>query len=210
MGDAGTAMVIWSILTQQAWDGLQRRGRLRASRRHVSKEFLGSYLWMAEQMQRRLTTPRPSKDAMPIWAWYQWAGKRCKPDLRSGGHLARGEWSVRLELQVTDDRVLLSDFDLWHYVLNYWYLPETETAGEAFEKKLARLGLSFYKCDHEHPLPHAQCRRAIERSWERIFDIGWVDRTLAIAEPPQKKSIQATLWEILLTDVVNAKEFTAR
>ena len=41
------------------------------------------------------------------------------------GHLPKGERGVRLELQVADDRVLLSDFDLWHYVLNYWYLPET-------------------------------------------------------------------------------------
>ena len=113
-------MVIWSILTRQAWDDLQRRGRLRASRRHVIKDFLGPYLWMADQMERRLKVPRPSKDAMPIWAWYQWEGKRSKPDLRSAGHVPQGGKGVRLELQVADGRVLLSDFDLWHYVLNYW------------------------------------------------------------------------------------------
>jgi len=204
-------MVIWSILTVQAWDELQRKGRLHASRRHVTKEFLGPYLWMAEQMQRRLKAPRPSKDAMPLWAWYQYEGAdRRKPDLRACGHLPKGERGVRLELQVADDRVLLSDFDLWHYVLNYWYLPETEEAEEAFEKKLAQAGLSFYKCDHQHPLPHAGYRRDIEKSWERIFDVDWADRGRTIADPPRKKSIQATLWEILLTDVVNANEFTAR
>jgi hypothetical protein len=201
---------IWSILTEQAWDHLQRRGRLRAARRHVIKEFLRPYIWMAEQMERRLSVPRPSKDAMTIWAWYQWEGKRCKPDLRSAGYLTKGEQGVRVELQVDDRRVLLSDFDLWHYVLNYSYLPESEEAGEAFEKKLAKAGFSFCKCDHQHPLPHAQYRREIEESWERIFDIGWADRRHRIADPPKKKSIQATLWEILLADVANAKEFTAR
>jgi len=146
-------MVIWSILTEQAWGRLQLRGRLQAARRHVAKEFVLSYDWMAEQMMRRLKTARPSTDAMPIWAWYQWEGRRRKPDLRANGHLARGERGVRVELEVADGRVLLSDFDLWHYVLNYWYLPKSEKDGEAFEKKLTRLGLSFYHCDHQHPLP---------------------------------------------------------
>lgn len=94
--------------------------------------------------------------------------------------------------------------------LNCWYLPETERAGEAFEKKLARAGLSFYKCQHDSPLPHAQYRREIEKSWERIFDISWVDRGRSIASPPRKKSIQVNLWELFLEDIVQVTEFTAR
>lgn len=161
-------------------------------------------------MQRRLTTQRPTKQAMPIWAWYQWEGQRRKPDLRSSGHLPRDEQGVRLELEIAAERVLLSDFDLWHYVLNYWYLPENEEAGEAFEKKLAQCSLSVYKCDHQNPLPHAHYRQKIEKSWEKVFDIDWSDRRHAIASPPRQKSIQATLWEIRPADVVSAKEFTAR
>ena len=117
---------------------------------------------------------------------------------------------MRIELDVADDRVLLSDFDLWHYVLNYWYLPESEKDGREFEKKLARLGLSFHGCNHEHPLPNIRYCKHIGRSWERIFDINWSDRRHAIASPLKKKSIQATLWEICMKDIVEAKEFTAR
>ncbi len=109
-----------------------------------------------------------------------------------------------------DRRVLLSDFDLWHYVLNYWYLPASERDVNAFEKKLAAVGLSFYKFTHSNPLPHAQYRRKIERSWERIFDVTWADKRRVIANTPEKKSIQATLWEICLEDVVEVKEFAAR
>ena len=204
-------MVIWSILTEEAWGCLQQKGHLWVSPRQVIQEFLGPYTWMADQMERRLRVPRPSKNAMPIWAWHQWEGAaRRKPDLRAGGHLPKGVRGVRVECRVEDDRVLLSDFDLWHYVLNYWYLPETEERGEAFEKKLARAGLSFYGCDHRHPLGHAQYRRDIERSWERSFDVTWADRKHAIASPTKKKSIQATLWELSLDDVVRVKEFTAR
>lgn len=204
-------MVIWSILTQQAWDDLQRRGRLRVGRRHVMQEFLGSYAWMAKQMDRRLRTPKPNRNVLPIWAWYQWEGvNRRKPDLRSGGYLPTGEPGVCVELEVTDDRVVLSDFDLWHYVLNYWYLPESEEDGKAFEEKLACAGLSFYGCDHQHPLPNVRYRQEIERSWERIFDTNWADHGHAIASPPKKKSIQATLWELLVDDVVEVRKFTAR
>ena len=60
-------------------------------------------------------------------------------------------------------------------------MPETEKAGEAFEK-----------------------------SWERIFDVRWSDRGHSIAGPLKKKSTQATLWELTLDDVVQVKEFIAR
>lgn len=203
-------MVVWSILTLPAWHELQRRGRLRASRRHVMQDFVGAYLWMAGQMQRRLKHPQPSADTMPIWAWYRWKGNGGRPDLRSGGHLPKGQQGVRVELHVADDRVLLSDFDLWHYVLNYWYLAANKAAGEAFERKLTQAGLSIYRCDHPHPLPHAEYRQAVERSWERIFDVARTDRRLAAATSPKQKPIQATLWELLPTDVVNATEFTAK
>ncbi len=113
-------------------------------------------------------------------------------------------------MQVADERVLLSDFDLWHYVLNYWYLPESERAGDEFEKKLAKEGLSYFKCDHQRPLPHTEYRQAIEKSWERIFELNWADRQHAVADPPEKKLIQATLWELVLEDVLEATNFTAR
>jgi hypothetical protein len=164
-------MIIWSILTEQAWEELQKKGRLEAKPCHVDKDYLAAYTWMVSQMERRLTIPKPSVDTMPIWAWWQWWGDRRRPDLRAGRHLPKGTRGVRVELRVEKDRVLLSDFDLWHYVLNYWYLPKTEKDGESFEKRLARVGLSVFGCDHQKPLSHAKYRQDVERSWERIFDL---------------------------------------
>ena len=203
-------MVIWSLLTQQAWEELQRKGRLRASRRHADKDFAGPYAWMGRQMERRLTMPRPSKKSMPVWGWWQWWGDRRRPDLRAGGYLPKGVRGVRVELRMEEDRVLLSDFELWHYVLNYWYLPKTEKDGEAFEKKLAGAGLSLLGCTHKKPLPHAELRREVEESWERIFDLSWTDPGNKIVPPAKSRSIQGTMWELLLEDVVDSKEFVAR
>jgi len=50
----------------------------------------------------------------------------------------------------------------------------------------------------------------LEKSWERIFDITWIDPTEEIAMPPKDKSIQGMLWEIVLKDVVGFKGFTGR
>ncbi len=198
-------MVLWTIQSIEAWRELQLSGYLRVEPRYIDKYFLPSYTWMAKQMHERLRF-RPSKDSLPLWAWYQWQGaKKRKPDLRSSGHLPKGEKGVRIEFEINDSLVLLSDFELWHYVLNYWYLPSSEEEGEAFELELAKQGLSFFKTK---PLPNLAYHRKIEESWERIFNIEWVKEGLA--SPKAEKAIQATFWELSVDDVKSFREFIAR
>jgi hypothetical protein len=163
-----------------------------------------AYRWMSEQMRSRIGSP-PEADCQAIWAWYRWDGVRKKPDLRCPGHLPRGERGVRLELEYPRRHVLLSDFSLWHYVLNYWYLPSSEADGEAFETELAGRGLSFFE---QKPLPHAKYHGAIVESWDRIFDPARHQSELA--DGKEQESIQATIWEITLDHVRNYRYFTAR
>ena len=203
------SMIVWSNLTADAWGELQQKGFLRATRQNVEADFMLAYIWMADQMERRLGL-RPSKGAMPIWVWSQWSGNRRRPDLRASGHLPKGARGVRVECKVQDDRVLLSDFELWHFVLNYGYLPKSEDEEAAFEKELAAAGLSLTGGSLRNPLPHARYRQKIERSWERIFDLTWTDPEQEIVSPMKDRSIQGTMWELLRDDVVDAKEFTAR
>jgi hypothetical protein len=54
----------------------------------------------------------------------------------------------------------LSDFDLWHYVLNYWYLPESEAEGEEFELELKQYGLSKGSL-YEYCLPQRRKERQV-------------------------------------------------
>jgi hypothetical protein len=110
-------------------------------------------------------------------AWHRWNGPRCRPDLRCSGHLAKGEEGVRLKLECPADRVLLSDFSLWHYALNYWYLPSSEADGDAFERELARHGFSFYE---QKPLPHHRYHAAIVESWDRCLDLDWHEPDIAL------------------------------
>lgn len=127
------------------------------------------------------------------------------PDLRASGHLPSGTAGVRLELEVDPDEVLLSDFDLWHYVLNYWYLPTSASDGNRFQRELAAVGLSFYR---SRPLPDAKYHDEIVSSWDRIFALDWSQRGLA--SPRKRKAIQACMWEIRPEMVRRRREFTAR
>ncbi len=199
-------VILWTIQSKSAFERLNRSGALRADPDKVIRDYLPVYRWMAEQMRKRLGTPS-SSGALPIWAWYQWCGnEKCRPDLRSAGHLESGSVGVRIEFQSEPARALLSDFGLWHFALNYWYLPRTVKEGKEFEARLKQRGLCFYR---QKPLPSHKYHQLIERSWCRIFDLSWRNRALD-AMPLRERRIQATLWELKLESVQKVTWFVAR
>jgi len=196
---------LWTIQLISAWEKLQKLGILRADTHYADKNFIHAYKWMAKQMEARLGI-RPSQNSLPLWAWYQWEDERKrKPDLRYKGHLSKGERGVRIEFEIDKSKVVLSDFELWHYVLNYWYLPATKENGEAFEVELSKKGLSFYETK---PLPNTNYHKRIVKSWERIFDITCSDELFTW--PQNKKSIQASFWELRIENVTHIHVFTSR
>jgi hypothetical protein len=199
-------MILWTIQTENAWQELQSSGVLRGTREKIMEHVWNSpYEWMIRQMKQRIG-PSPTPGSYPVWAWMQWEdAKRPKPDLRAGGHLPRGESGVRIEFQCPDSSVLLSDFELWHFVLNYWYLPESFLEGETFEARLAEQGLSFIKTQ---PLPNRIYHNKIVASWDKIFDLDWSESDIAM--PRWEKSIQATVWELNTDQVRNHDYFMAR
>ena len=188
-----------------AWKILQREKVLFADQRYSEDLFLDAYRWMTRQMKHRIES-KSETVSLPLWAWYQWDGiERRKPDLRSSGHLPKCQRGVRIEFEQSDKGVLLSDFDLWHYVLNYWYLPQTVTEREVFEAELSKHNLSFFEMK---PLPVRAYHQRIEDSWNLIFDLDWVDEE--ISEPYDRKRIQATFWKLHFDQIKDVQVFTAR
>lgn len=153
----------------------------------------------------------PKKVRYPVWAWYQWEGKRKRRDVREKGYAERGEKIVQLTIEVDDKDVLLSDFDLFHYPLNYWYLPLDESDDVAFESDYIRAGFTWhdlkdFTIQSEEML---LLRERIIKSWDLIFDLdkkddGWLYGSL------ETKSIQATLWQVNLEQVVRVEIFIAK
>ena len=198
-------MILWTIQREEAWEQLNERGYITGAIDYIDPDWLSSYRWMTDQMKERIGHP-PCKNKFPIWAWYQWQDlKKKKPDLRSSGHLSRNDKGVRIEFKCHENAVLLSDFELWHFVLNYWYLPESMDEGDKFDAELKRQGLSYFETK---PLLSQKYHQRIVKSWDKIFDIDWNEPGLTFTK--DKKSIQATVWQLKMDQVQSYKHFKSR
>lgn len=205
-------MRLWTVQNEVFWERLESDGAITADLASVaascgkwSPEWSGAYEWLARRMAEMIG--RPSPEAMPLWAWQQWLGdRRARPDLRSACHLPPGERGVRIEFEADSASVVLSDFNLWHFPLNYWYIGASEEDSDAFEAELATRGLDQYT---QKPLPDSVYHKRIESSWDRVFDLDW-DDWVHDKRSRSEKCIQATLWRISLDAVADVKRFVAR
>ncbi|MEK7474703.1 MAG: DUF3841 domain-containing protein [Candidatus Coatesbacteria bacterium] len=192
-------MTLWTVQTHAAWRGLRRTGRLRGDGRRCWRFNRPAYRWMAEQMVRRGFL-RPGR--LPIWAW-----RTPKPDLRHRALLSSGTKGVRIELDVSPARVLLSEFDAWHCVLNRGFLPLSDREDDAFDRRCKR------RTAKSHPrwedLPD-DLRAATRQSWERIFDLERLQTSAIWKTGRHWRYVQATIAEIRLADVVEAVAFVSR
>jgi len=198
-------MIIWSIHELDFFRKLEKNKVILPNKNLLTwkDEFLESYYWLADQMEKRIGG-RPRPNSLPFWGWYQWQNsKQKKPDLRSRSHLMPGKQGVRLELEIPDEEVVLTDFSLWNDVLNKAYIPSSEEDYLNFYKYLDdRKLFSFGNWTKKH-------KRLAEKSWERIFDLSFYVKDF-FSYPKHKKSIQATFWKISMSQVKDVTFFTAR
>ena len=184
--------LLWTIQTEEAFREFERNGVLRANEDYLFCEdyYRFAYDWLSDQMVRRIGAP-PEGVRYPIWAWYQWEGKRKRMDQRLSGYAERGTPLVQITFEADPKSFLLSDFDAWHIVLANRYLANNEAEWD-----------KFYE---DNPRP---CQIDVEPSWARIFDLsrytpGWDCE-------PERKSIQATLWQIKMEQVKRVEHFLAK
>jgi hypothetical protein len=177
-------MILWTIQHLKAYEEMCNLGTLRANKEHLAfdGEFIDAYRWMSLKMTEKIGEA-PNGIEFPVWAWYQWEGKRKRPDMRTHNLCeVKGTPIVLLTIDVPEEKVLLSDFDYWHCVLNNSDLifPHSDTIFYTEQKK--------------------------QESWENIFDI-----TCSFdGEKHSDLSTQATLWEIKKTWVKKVEYFVSR
>ena len=142
------------------------------------------YQWMIMQMKKRIGNP-PIQDIYPIWAWHTMNWQHSRPDLRKVEFKSYKKPFVLMEIEISNKDVLLSDEELWNYVLSDTYLS-TALTEEEYEKEI----LEFSKNNKENK---------IEESWEKIFCLdnkinnGWIRIGCYI---------QATFWEIKKENII--------
>ncbi len=106
---------------------------------------------------------------------------------------------VLVQFDIPEQAILLSDFERYHYVFNYWYLPVDE------EDELLQQESNFFT---QKPLPNNHYHQRIVDSWKKIFDLGISYPFDDI--PINKRRIQGTLWEIKKDWVTNHYFFTGK
>ena len=121
-------MIGWTIQTYDAWVATNETGILVGKEEFVYDSFLSPYLWLMEQMKKRL----PKYDGeFPVW-FYQH-----KPDLRHSGYLPKGTRSVLLKADLEPDSFLVSDFMTWHLVLNNITFTKDDDGLENIDKEVS-------------------------------------------------------------------------
>lgn len=149
-------------------DGATWRCRPEMSSFWELDDFRRSYLWLVEEMEKRI--PKPRTVRLPIWAWYINHGKNQKPDRRRKSFNREGD-NVLLQLEIPKEEVLLSSFDSWHAVLNNVPLISEEEWEKDFEK-------ASLKSD-------AMGESEKLQTWKTIF-----------SPAPEEDFVQACFWEI--------------
>ena len=188
-------MILWTMQPLNVYEMIQRTGVYRcdpARSSMIRMEFTEQYDWLAEKMSERIGPP-PKGVKYPVWAWYVQNSKRHKPDLRSErwGYGPGGTAYTCLEVDIPDDQVLLSDFDMWHVPLNNGLISDSEEEDAAQEV--------YY-----NSLSEEQKKAYRDKNWERIFDVtpfenDWIRRG---------DWVQATFWELKKEQIRDVQYFT--
>lgn len=147
---------------------------------------------------------RPFPKCYPVWGWFQFINsKKQKPDLRYPTFLSKGEKGVLVEIFKEDNKVLLSDFSLWHFTLSYSYIADNEAEDDKFDLFFSKNNLQYHEKDKYTP----EMKQRIELSWNKIFDMNYVAEYAT--DPYEKKQIQATFWTLSTDEIIKVEEFIA-
>lgn len=185
-------MKLYTIQPEFKISELEQTGVLKSGEKIMDDYFLDSYAWLEDKMRELL--PLPDIECKhPIWAWYKHRGKR-KPDLRNSGYGNRGEKLYRIEFDIDDDKVLLSDFSDWHFVLN--------SINEDKLFKQTSLPLDWHsKEEIEEGIKEGWkvLGDKLIYNWENIFNINLF-----------KEDVQATIWYVKMEQVIDINKFNCK
>lgn len=178
--------------------------------------FMAAYRWMIWQMDQH-EVERPNSIVLdpnlitPIWAWAKWTDDSSDGSRESGipklkpnrnNQLFYGDEHDLVHLRVPVERVLMSDFDLFHCVLNAYeqalWKPESNDSDAQvplilFKEIWSQTPVEIYSKTDEIMLP----------------DLIWDDFVIQMNETKKINDtpfIQAVLWELLPEDVVEVDE----
>jgi hypothetical protein len=173
----------------------------------LADDFRRPYDWIVQQMHLRGLFPSITGTSYPVWAYYHWNGIGYKkPDLRhtSLRRYAKNGPEVLMTIDIQPARLLLSDYEAWHWVLNQWHFSGTEEQTD-FESRCTAQAAGYMR---SIPLQVPALQKEMEATWQQIFDLERCAELLETAS--SARQVQAVFWELRPQDVRAAVGFSCK
>lgn len=188
-------MNLWTIQPVKVYEIIQNTGVYRcdiSQSMAMDIDCSEQYNWLVEAMKARIGNP-PEGVSYPVWAWYMKDGVRKQPDLRKERwqNGRKGERYVCMEIDIPEEKFVLSDFDSWNDILLGGLLSDSEEEDNRLEQEY-------------NSLPDKERKAYRDKNWERVFDLSYVDNDWV----HRGDWIQATFWELRKEDIQKVRFFT--
>jgi hypothetical protein len=130
------------------------------------KRRLRSYDWMVSQMESKIGK-RPKECCMPIWAFYEYDAQKKKyiDDVTVD--------EVGIELLIREENVVLTDYMLWHCILNDLPIIPEDDEYYSFKEKAEKCGYwGTNDKDYDNKsMEFEECKEYKYKSWQRVFNV---------------------------------------
>ena len=194
-------MKVYTIQNAEIIKSLNSKGFYSTDSRFICDEsFLEPYQWLTNKAKTIISgwnTPRP------IWVW------KDRPDLRSHRFCSDPENpnniipSVLITLEIPREKILFTDFDLWHYVLNRCPVPYTPQEDAILSKKFENT--SFVSLNDLDP----KLKIILTSTWDRIIwkDSSSYEKFHPDVFNPKLLRLQGITEQINSSNIINIKNF---
>lgn|GEM_PF-1724769 len=175
-------------MERSTWQVLEAEGELTCPIGEANDDpiFQDAYTWMKGSMASAgILAPEP--DISPWWCWVRREENHPEPYVEDTEGLND---PVVLELSVRSEQIVLSCFDLWHFVLNKSYVWTSELDEQDFDRAQVSA--------EEGSDAAVQLQQRMQKSWSAVFEL---DQCAVDMGPFQAKSIQGCFWTLRLSDV---------
>lgn len=181
---------LWTIQRKEVMDEINKKGYYAPLARNTmayrySEEFKRAYDFISENLFKK--DKNKGRNKYPVWAFLH----RESP----ANYGVSEDGFIEMELEISENRLLLSDFSKYHCILNNGYCPINDDEYEEYHKKYYG-ALDSYKLLPEYTEEEHQ--QVIKDSWANIFDLSDSD----------KDDIQACFWKIEKDDIISVRDIT--
>lgn len=198
-------MILYTAITEQEYEQLQNNGKLYCNEKlaYMPNEYILwkiAYQFMADKLNK--IDKKPDYIMYPRWAWYMIDGSTNLDNVNPLHYVSKpNEKTYVLKLDIDRNKVLLSDFGLWHCCLNGYPIWDNEQEDDAFDNFMSVCHLKYYDALVETENKNILLiKNKIMNTWDKIFNINGKNPYLYT----KNKTVQAVFWEITL-DVVLKK-----